>query len=384
MVPKGVAVLGSTGSVGRRALEVIAELGDRFEVVGLTANRNVDCLLEQCGAFHPLAVAVGEKEGFADLRDRIGAADIEVCVGLEGIVQVASMKEADIVLNALVGSVGLVPTIEALRRGKRVALANKEALVMGGELVMRAGRDNGGEVIPVDSEHSAIFQVLNGRRRDLIDSIILTASGGPFRNYSAEQLETVTVEEALAHPVWKMGDKITVDSASLANKGLEVIEAHFLFGLDYDRIEVVIHPQSVVHSMVRFIDGPIMAQLGTPDMKLPIQYALTYPDRVLREGEHYDLVRGSPLTFEEVREDLFPVLAMAFHAGKMAGTAPAVFNAANEEAARGFLEERLPFQRIPGVIERVLMEHPYTSQPDWDVLMDADRWARRRAKELIC
>jgi 1-deoxy-D-xylulose-5-phosphate reductoisomerase len=384
VVPKGVAVLGSTGSVGRRALEVIAELGDRFEVVGLTANRNVDCLLEQCGAFHPLAVAVGEKEGFADLRDRIGAADIEVCVGLEGIVQVASMKEADIVLNALVGSVGLVPTIEALRRGKRVALANKEALVMGGELVMRAGRDNGGEVIPVDSEHSAIFQVLNGRRRDLIDSIILTASGGPFRNYSAEQLETVTVEEALAHPVWKMGDKITVDSASLANKGLEVIEAHFLFGLDYDRIEVVIHPQSVVHSMVRFIDGPIMAQLGTPDMKLPIQYALTYPDRVLREGEHYDLVRGSPLTFEEVREDLFPVLAMAFHAGKMAGTAPAVFNAANEEAARGFLEERLPFQRIPGVIERVLMEHPYTSQPDWDVLMDADRWARRRAKELIC
>jgi 1-deoxy-D-xylulose-5-phosphate reductoisomerase len=303
---------------------------------------------------------------------------------MEGILRIATMPEVDIVLNALVGSIGLQPTIEALRVGKRIALANKEALVMGGDLVMKTARESNGEVIPVDSEHSAIFQVLDGKPEDSVDSIILTASGGPFKDYSPDQLKSITVSDALNHPVWEMGDKITVDSASLANKGLEVMEAHYLFGMEYNRIEVVVHPQSIIHSMVRFVDGSMIAQMGTPDMRLPIQYALTYPERVLRKENGCDLVSEGPLTFESVRDDLFPVLSIAYRAGIRGGTTPAAFNAANEEAAKGFLEEKLPFHRIPEIIERIVTEHPYSNIPAWDSLMDVDRWARKRAEELIC
>ncbi len=384
MNPRGVAILGSTGSIGRQALQVIDDLGDKFRVVALTSNRKVDLLIEQCRHFGPSAVALGEPNGYEDLARGIGDSGIEIYVGMEGIVRIAAMPEVDIVLNALVGSIGLKPTLEALRLGKRVALANKEALVMGGELVMKTARECGGEIIPVDSEHSAIFQVLDGRQKDSVDSIILTASGGPFRGYSPEQLKSITVSDALRHPVWEMGDKITVDSASLANKGLEVMEAHYLFGVDYNRIEVVIHPQSIVHSVVRFVDGSMIAQLGTPDMRLPIQYAMTYPDRVFRKENGCDLVSESPLTFENVREDLFPVLSIAYRAGIRGGTTPAAFNAANEEAARGFLQEKLPFHRIPEIIDKIVTEHPYSSVPSWECLMDVDMWARKRAEELIC
>jgi 1-deoxy-D-xylulose-5-phosphate reductoisomerase len=366
------------------ALEVIREHGDRFNIVGLTANRNVEVLLDQCRTYHPLVAALGNDDRCSELISSLDDNSIRVCGGIDGVVEIASMPEVDIVLNALVGSMGLKPTLEALRMGKRVALANKEALVMGGELVMNTARTNGGEVIPVDSEHSAIFQVLDGRPRDSVDSIILTASGGPFRNYTADQLRTITVKDALNHPVWEMGDKITVDSASLANKGLEVIEAHFLFGIDYDKIEVVVHPQSIVHSMVRFVDGSIIAQLGVPDMKLPIQHALTYPERVHRNTDRCDLISMGPLTFENVREDLFPVLSIAYHVGKKGGTAPAAFNAANEAATWGFLEERMPFHRIPEIIERVIDEHPYSTDLDWDALLEVDSWARKRTEELLC
>lgn len=379
-----MVILGSTGSVGRNALEVIGEQAERFQVIGLTANRNAHMLLDQCRRFTPQAVALGDDEAYASFVDAAGGDGTASLKGVDGIVEVATLPEADIVINALVGSVGLMPTLAALRQGKRVALANKEALVMGGELVMRTALENKGEVLPVDSEHSAIFQVLEGKPRDSVDSIILTASGGPFRSYSSRQLDGVTVKDALNHPVWDMGDKITVDSASLANKGLEVIEAHYLFGVDYDRIEVVVHPQSVIHSMVRFVDGSMMAQFGDPDMKLPIQYALTYPERISRDSSKCDLVSISPLTFENVREDLFPILSMAFRAGVRGGTAPAALNAANEEAARGFLEERLSFNRIPEIIERTVDDHPFSSKPHCDVLMEVDRWSRKRAEELIC
>lgn len=384
MDSKGVAILGSTGSIGRNALEVIEGIRGRFQVVGLTSNQNVECLLEQCERFDPLAIVLGNGADVSRFRPDSGRAGFSLHRGLPGIVEVACMPEADIILNALVGSVGLKPTLEALRLGKRVALANKETLVMGGELVMKTARERGGELIPVDSEHSAIFQVLNGRPRDSVDSIILTASGGPFRSYSMEQLKKITVSDALNHPVWQMGNKITIDSASLANKGLEVIEAHYLFGIEYDRIEVVIHPQSVIHSMVRFTDGSIIAQLGVPDMKLPIQYALTYPDRVPRDFSHSDLISMSPLTFESVSDELFPVLSMAYRVGKRGGTAPAVFNAANEEAARGFLAEKLPFHRIPEIIEQTIEEHPFSGEPDLEELLEVDLWARKRAEELIC
>ncbi len=384
MSEKGVAILGSTGSIGREALEVINELRGSFRVVGLTANRNVGCLLDQSRESGPVAVAIGEGGNHDDFVSGIDRDDIQVYKGMEGIIKVATMPEVDIVLNALVGSIGLLPTLESLKLGKRVALANKEALVMGGDLVMRTAKENGGEVIPVDSEHSAIFQVLDGRPKESIESIILTASGGPFREYSEEQLKSITVKDALNHPVWKMGDKITVDSASLANKGLEVIEAHFLFGIEYNKIEVVIHPQSIIHSMVRFVDGSIISQMGIPDMRIPIQYALTYPERVPRKTDHCDLVATSPLTFEEVRGSLFPVLSMAYHAGIKGGTAPAVFNAANEEATKGFLNEKLPFHKIPEVIERIIDEHPYSNELNWGVLLDVDNWARKRTEELIC
>jgi 1-deoxy-D-xylulose-5-phosphate reductoisomerase len=255
---------------------------------------------------------------------------------------------------------------------------------MGGEIVLKTARENGGEVIPVDSEHSAIFQVLNGREGESIDAIVLTASGGPFRKYSPEQLKSITVQDALRHPVWKMGSKITVDSASLANKGLEVIEAHYLFGIEYDRIEVVIHPQSIVHSMVRYVDGSMIAQMGVPDMKVPIRYALTYPDRFPGSEASCDLVTMGPLTFEAVRDDLFPVLGLAYEAGRKGGTAPAAFNAANEAAVRAFLEEHLPFHRIPESIDRVVSDHPFDAAPDWEVLVDVDRWARTRMEDLVC
>jgi 1-deoxy-D-xylulose-5-phosphate reductoisomerase len=384
LISKGVAILGSTGSIGRNALDVIEGIHDQFRVVGLTANQNAEDLLEQCERFDPLAVVLGNGADLSDFHPMSDHAGLSVLRGLPGIIEVACMPEADIVLNALVGSVGLKPTLEALRLGKRVALANKETLVMGGDLVMKTARESGGEIIPVDSEHSAIFQVLNGRPRDSIDSIILTASGGPFRTYSMEKLRNITVSEALNHPVWQMGNKITIDSASLANKGLEVIEAHYLFDIEYDRIEVVIHPQSVIHSMVRFTDGSIIAQLGVPDMKLPIQYALTYPDRIPRDFNHSDLVSMSPLTFESVSEEVFPVLSMAYRVGKRGGSAPAVFNAANEEAARGFLAEKLPFHRIPEIIEQTIEEHPFSSEPDLEDLLEIDLWARKRAEELIC
>ncbi len=341
----GVGILGSTGSVGTTALRVLARHSQRFRVVALTANANADRLSEQ-------AQATGA--GFVALTSH-DAGNPEWHSGPDALVTAAGLPEADTIINAVVGAAGLDATLAALAAGKRVALANKETLVMAGELVTEAARTGGGEVVPVDSEHSAILQCLTGRPRSAVRRLILTASGGPFRGWAKERLAKATLADALQHPTWQMGRKITVDSATLANKALEVIEAHFLFGIPYDAIDVVVHPQSVVHSMVEFIDGSVLAQLGAPSMELPILYALTHPERVADPATSaFDPVSLSPLTFEPVRIEEFPALRLGIHAGRAGGAAAAVFNAANEKAVALFLDGLLSFVDIPRAIESAL------------------------------
>jgi 1-deoxy-D-xylulose-5-phosphate reductoisomerase len=360
----GVAVLGSTGSIGTTALRVIARHTDRFRVVALTAYSNEDLLRQQVSEFTPAYSAIASNGN----RD---------C-----LVQAAVRDDVHIVLNAVVGAAGLDATLAALERGKRVALANKETLVMAGHLVRAALERGGGEIVPVDSEHSAILQCITGRRREDVRRIVLTASGGPFRDWARDRLERATVEEALRHPTWQMGRKITVDSATLANKGLEVIEAHHLFGLDYDCIEVVVHPQSVVHSFVEFIDGSVLAQLGAPTMELPVLYALTHPRRVAdRRDVPFDPVALSPLTFERARTDDFPALGLGIAAGRAGGAAPAVFNAANEEAVRIFLDGRMIFGDIPRAIELALEQLRDAPADTREDLVAADAEARRVVRE---
>jgi len=372
---RGVAILGSTGSIGTTALRVLARQSDRFHVAALTAFSNAALLAEQAALFSPSYVGLvhnGQEE-----HSSWGS-------GVGCLIDAATRPDADIVLNAVVGAAGLDATLAALERGKRVALANKESLVMGGSLVMTAARSGGGELVPVDSEHSAILQCLAGRPSSEVRRLVITASGGPFRQWSARELEQATLTDALQHPTWRMGRKITVDSATLANKALEVIEAHFLFGLPYDRIEVVVHPQSVVHSFVEFIDGSVLAQLGVPSMELPVLYALSYPDRLSDTGvPPFDPVELSPLTFEKVRSAEFPALGLGTEAGRRGGAAPAVFNAANEQAVAYFLEGAIRFGDIPRAIESALGRYADAPAGSRDAIFEADASARRHVQELF-
>lgn len=377
MSQRGVAVLGSTGSIGRSALRVLARHPDEFEVVALVALNRVAELREQAAALGPSFVGVVAPEG--QIPPEWGA-------GAGVTVEAATLPDVDIVLNAVVGAAGLGATLAALDAGKRVALANKESLVVGGALVEAAALRGGGEVVPVDSEHSAILQCIGARPQSEIRRLILTASGGPFRSWSVERMGEATVEDALRHPTWQMGRKITVDSATLANKALEVIEAHFLFGLSYDAIEVVVHPQSIIHSMVEFIDGSVVAQLGMPSMELPILYALSHPDRLGDSGiPAFDPIAASPLTFEPVRGDAFPTLQLGIGAGRRGGAAPAVFNASNEQAVALFLEGTIGFADIPRVIGSALDSLGDLPGGDLESLLAADLAARHHVSGLaVC
>lgn len=377
-----VAVLGSTGSIGRQTLEVIEANSKRFEIVSLAAGRSIDLLAEQAAMWRPRLIAVADAQGAERLKARIDPS-IRVVWGAQGLVEAAVESGADIVVVAVVGSAGLPATMAALEAGRRVALANKETLVAGGELVMAALARSRGELIPVDSEHSAIHQCLVGEEPQAIRRLVLTASGGPFRHATLEQMKAAGPEEALRHPTWSMGGKITIDSATLMNKGLEVLEAHWLFGVDYDRIEVVIHPQSIVHSLVEFVDGSVKAQLGTPDMRTPIQYALTYPERAAVAWGSLSLAQAGALTFEPPDLERFPCLSLAYQAGRAGGTAPAVLSAANEVAVEAFLNRHIGFFDIVTCVESVLQAHTVTKASDLESVLDADRWARRRAREWI-
>jgi 1-deoxy-D-xylulose-5-phosphate reductoisomerase len=387
---KNIVILGSTGSIGRSALDVVSMFPDRFKVVGLAAGKNSSLLLEQIKQFRPKVVAVSNEKAYKELKDslkgqgeRAKGRDTEILFGTEGISLVAAMQDADTVISAIVGSAGLLPTIAAIKAGKVVALANKETLVMAGDLVMSSVKEYGATLLPVDSEHSAIFQCISGYEKCSIKKIILTASGGPFAGKTMEELEHVSPESALRHPNWSMGRKITIDSATLMNKGLEVIEAHYLFGLPPERIDVLIHPQSIVHSIVEFIDGSYIAQLSRPDMKGPIAYALSYPKRLYDVIETIDWEGLSGLTFQKPDHRTFPCLSLAYSALKTGGTMPAVLNASNEIAVVAFLDGIIGFNRIPVIIKKVMDSHKLQPADDIDVILEADRWAREETKSVI-
>lgn len=379
---KKIGILGSTGSIGRNTLEVIRQHPERFQVVTLAAGKNIDLLSQQIEEFKPKCVAVATADLANKLRLLLSSSP-EIYYGEEGYIACAAHQEVDFLLSAFVGFIGLLPTIAAIEAGKAVGLANKETLVAAGEIVMEAARRKGVPLLPVDSEHSAIFQSLQGERREDVERIILTASGGAFRGRKREELVAVSAEEALRHPNWKMGAKITIDSATMMNKGFEVIEAHWLFSLPYQRIGVLLHFESIIHSMVEYIDGAIIAQLGTPDMKIPIQYALTYPERAFLSGERLNLAKIGHLTFKEVDFTRYPALSLAYHAGKEGGTYPAVLNAANEVAVHAVLTHRLPFHRIEEVVTEVLHRHTPRRRPVLSDILEVDRWARAEAKEAI-
>jgi 1-deoxy-D-xylulose-5-phosphate reductoisomerase len=374
----GVALLGCTGSIGQSALNVLARHPDRFRVVALAAHRNCAELYAQVERFRPdLAVLVDETAVN-------GGAPAVLRTGTPALLEAATHAEADIVINAVVGAAGLEATLAALEAGKRLALANKESLVAGGPLVLDALRRGGGELVPVDSEHSAILQCLTGSCGRAVRRLVLTASGGPFRGWTADALRAATPEQALRHPTWSMGAKITIDSATLANKALEVIEAHFLFGMPYDAIETVVHPQSIIHSMVEFVDGSVLAQLGFPTMELPILYALTHPERLSDDGVRgFDPVAVGRLDFEAVDTERFRCFALGVAAGRTGGTAPAVYNAANEVAVAAFLERRLPFDGIAAVIEQVLQLHSAVAVDSLATVRAADDEARNRAASAV-
>jgi 1-deoxy-D-xylulose-5-phosphate reductoisomerase len=375
---KGITVLGATGSVGRNALAVIDSLRERFHVVGLAAHSNAEALERLIEQFRPRYAALIDEEKAEALRARCRKGT-EVLAGIEGVLTVAAASEAEVVLSAIVGAAGLRPVLTAVEQGKTIALANKEPLVMAGGIITSLAEKFGAPLLPVDSEHSAIFQCLCGNKDQKVHKIVLTASGGPFYGSSIESLERVTPEQALEHPTWSMGAKISVDSATLMNKGLEVIEAHWLFGVDVNNIEVVIHPSSVVHSMVEFVDGSVIAQLSQSDMRLPIQYALTYPERLEGPVERLKITEVSPLEFFPPSFEKFPCLGLAYKAARAGGTMPAVLNAANEVAVEGFLGRRLRLSDIPTVIEKVMTEHTPINQPTLNDIFDADTWARECA-----
>ncbi|HUX54053.1 MAG TPA: 1-deoxy-D-xylulose-5-phosphate reductoisomerase [Williamwhitmania sp.] len=379
---KRLAILGSTGSIGTQALDVVRSHPERFEVVVLTANNNIDLLVLQAIEFLPKVVVIANEAKYERVRDALMAMPIEVLTGASAIGQAAAMPEVDMVLAAMVGFSGLLPTIEAIKAGKQIALANKETLVVAGEIVTGLARQYGVDLLPVDSEHSAIFQCLMGETGG-VEKLILTASGGPFRSLTAQQLRSVTRCDALKHPNWCMGNKITIDSATLMNKGFEVIEAKWLFGVEPSDIEVVVHPQSIIHSMVQFKDGSIKAQMGIPDMKLPIQLAFAYPERLSLGSDRFDFFKGDGLTFEKPDMEKFPCLQLAYNSLQQGGNMPCILNGANEVAVQAFLEERISFLDIPRIVEKTLERVAFMANPSVDDYCSIDAEARMVAMEVM-
>jgi 1-deoxy-D-xylulose-5-phosphate reductoisomerase len=380
---KCISILGSTGSIGVQALDVVRNLNmisnPDIRVLGLTADKNIDLLEKQAREFKPEAISITEPQLAKELASRLDGQNIRVFSGNEGLNRIATLKDIDMVLNSIVGVAGLIPTFEAIKHKKNIALANKETLVAAGRLIMEEIKKNNVKIIPVDSEHSAIFQCIMGNNEKNISKLILTASGGPFRGLRYEDLTYITPEEALKHPNWKMGNKITIDSATLMNKGLEVIEAKWLFDINEENIEVLIHPQSIIHSMVEYIDGSVIAQLGSPDMRIPIQFALTYPERSCNSFSRLDLIKKSPLTFEEADWNTFPCLKLAYQALEESGTMPAVMNRANEIAVDLFLNRKIGFNQIPEIIEKVMKNHIVNKNPTINDIIEVDKWAIEEA-----
>jgi len=380
---KQIAILGSTGSIGTQALEVISENDSLYEVYALTANNNVDLLIQQARKYKPEMVAIGNEDHYQKLKSALSDLPVKVFAGDDSIAQVAEMQPIDILLTAMVGFSGLKPTISAIKAGKRIALANKETLVVAGELICSLASEHNSQIIPVDSEHSAIFQCLAGEGNNPIEKLILTASGGPFRTKSIQELEHVTSAQALKHPNWDMGAKITIDSASLMNKGFEIIEAKWLFGVTPDQIQVVVHPQSIIHSMVQFVDGSIKAQLGMPDMKLPIQYAFTYPERLKTNFPRFDFSLCSQFTFENPDMDRFRNLEYAYYAMEKGGNMACILNAANEIVVQEFLNDKIGFLQMSDIIEDVMAKAEFIAKPTYDDYIKTDALVRLLTKELI-
>lgn len=371
---KKIAILGSTGSIGTQTLDVVREHSDELQVVALAAGSNKERLKEQIKEFHPKLVSLSDEKKAQELKEELAGEQVEVVCGMEGLIEVAGADSADVVVTAVVGMMGILPTMEAIKKGKDIALANKETLVTAGHLIIPMAKEYGVSILPVDSEHSAIFQSLQGEPKVALDKILLTASGGPFRGKSAEFLETVTLEDALNHPNWSMGPKITIDSSTMVNKGLEVMEAKWLFGVDYSQIEVVIQPQSIIHSMVQYVDGAIIAQLGTPDMRVPIEYALFYPERRSLSGDRLDFSKLSQITFEKPDYKVFRGLSLAIEAGKTGGTMPTVFNAANERAVAKFLKGEIKYTDIVRSIEKCMDAHKVSAHPDLEEILATEQW----------
>lgn len=370
---KKIAVLGSTGSIGTQTLEIVRNNREALEVAALAAGSNVALMEAQIREFCPRLVVMWSAEAAEELRVRVADCSVQVAQGMDGLLEIASMPEVEVLVTAIVGMIGIRPTIEAIRAGKDIALANKETLVCAGHIIMPLARERGVSILPVDSEHSAIFQSLNGEPEGKISRILLTASGGPFRGWNREQLAGVQVEDALRHPNWAMGRKITIDSSTLVNKGLEVMEAKWLFGVDPSQIQVVVHPQSIIHSMVEYIDGAVIAQLGVPDMKLPIQYALFYPDRKDMRDNRVDFFKLGSVTFEEPDAETFYGLKLAYRALEQGGSMPTVYNAANERAVTLFLERRIGYLQIPELIQRCMEHHEVVEQPGVEEILAAEQ-----------
>ena len=379
---KKISLLGSTGSIGVNTLDVVERNPESFQILAMSAGSNVDLFAEQIRKFKPRVVALFDTQNISTLKERVVDLDVEILSGEEGIFEVATISEVDVVVSGVVGKAGLLPAIEALKAGKNLALANKETLVIAGELVLKEAQKTGSTIIPIDSEHSAIFQALNGEKKERIKKIILTASGGPFRTFSLNEMENIKVKDALNHPNWEMGKKITIDSSTMMNKGLEYIEAKWLFGVETP-VEIIVHAQSIIHSMIEFVDTSIIAQLGIPDMRVPIAYALTYPDRFECNLPSLDLAKMENLTFEAPDFNRFPCLQLAVDAMEMGQTMPAVLNAANEIAVQAFLDELIPYKDIAELIRMVMHNHIPAKLNELQDVLGADQWAREETKKLI-
>ena len=380
---KRIAILGSTGSIGVSTLDIIGRFPEKFRVVALAAGKNLTQLIEQIQSFQPLLVSLAQEEDAKKLRNELPDFEGDIVWGADGLHATATHADADMVMAALVGAIGLPPTLAAIRAGKDVALANKESLVVSGELMTREAAQHGVQLLPVDSEHNAVFQALHGHKRERVKRIILTASGGPFLHRPAEDFQTIRIEEALQHPTWKMGNKITIDSATLMNKGLEVIEARWLFNLPPTQVSVIVHPQSIVHSLVEYVDGSVLAQLGIPDMRVPISYILAYPDRLpLTHLPQLNLAEAARLEFVEPDYDKFPCLGLAYTALERGGTCPAVLNAANEVAVASFLSGQIAFTDIADINKQILTSHAAQPVKDLESVLEADGWARAQAKKI--
>lgn len=373
---KSIAILGSTGSIGTQTLEIVRARRNDFRVTALAANRNVELLEQQIREFSPVVVCVYEEEYAKDLRARVRDLPVRIVTGMQGLIEVATEESAEITVGAIVGMIGILPTVEAVKAGKDIAIANKETLVTAGHIILPLVKEKGVRLLPVDSEHSAIFQCLEGERQNKMTRILLTASGGPFRGKTMEELRNIRPEDALKHPNWVMGRKVTIDSSTLVNKGLEVMEAHWLFDASYDQIEVVVQPQSVIHSMVEFEDGAVKAQLGTPDMKIPIQYALDYPKRAFLAGKRLEFDKICSITFEKPDLAVFRGLRIAYEVGRKGGNAPTVFNAANECAVAAFLDRKLPYLEIPAWIEKALDKVPFIENPSLEEVFATEQAVR--------